>query len=538
MSAKRLLLLLLLGIALQLPATAADRAIEMRADRVVIFPQRLELTGEETLLDILLMYPDLMQGGFDDMVSLYSVRIDNVPVNLNARIFLHMVKARQVSKIQICDNTGVAKGTVGLNRVIDITLLRFEPGLQGDAGAAAGTDRMAQGAATARYGSSKTDIIGAALYTYGDQDDAIDQAEQVYLHMTNWFSPRDRLLTYASQQYYDDKFYGSGDPLRTHQTSYMARARYFHNFNDKGTELLVLGSYQHTSRPTVVATDDGQLSLATDVSAPMALVELNTPLGHGLDMMAGWEGDWTASTLHTADGGQQKYRQANNDLYLQYNYRRGRWLLALGDRVMFYHYTINGISHNETRNNLEASIVASLNDRSQAQVAYHRKFVNPTFRFTEKVTDDEWLLCRGNLKATYIDEVKLGYTYAERNLSLSAASYLLRMDQRNTWKLQTAAYYKTGILAVTAGANYYCYEGDSDFATFHIDPRLTLPWQMQLSAQAIFSTDDSELSHSEHCYLALQLHKQLGRHLDFGLDWHDIASSKYAALMASVNFKF
>ena len=67
-------------------ALAQERAMEMRADRTLIYPQRLELKGDETLGDILAIYPDLMQNGFDDMLSGYNVRIDNVAINGDLRI--------------------------------------------------------------------------------------------------------------------------------------------------------------------------------------------------------------------------------------------------------------------------------------------------------------------------------------------------------------------------------------------------------------------------------------------------------------------
>ena len=55
--------------------------IEIKADRTMIYPQRMELTGEETLMDILQMMPDLMIVGYEDVISDYSLRIDNSPMN-------------------------------------------------------------------------------------------------------------------------------------------------------------------------------------------------------------------------------------------------------------------------------------------------------------------------------------------------------------------------------------------------------------------------------------------------------------------------
>lgn len=539
---KKLLLLTLLFATLLSTAHAADgQAIEMRSDRTLIFPQRLELASEATLLDVLRMVPDLVQSGFDEMLSDYNVRIDNVAVGIDNRILLQQLKARRVGKIQVCDNTGVAKGTVGMKRVIDITLVRSGEGAHGDAVAGADTDGLAQASAQLFAGSKATDIYASAAYTYKDKDGAIGQKEQLFAHMTNYLSPRDRLLTYVSQQYYDTKDYTRGSKLASNQQKILARARYFHTFNDQGTELLLLASYQHTSVPTVKLLSDGRtVALATKTSTPYALVELNTPLMRGLDMMLGWEGGIDYSTLHLVDGSEQKYTLMNNDAYLQLNYRLGRWLLTLGDRVQFYHYSVGGTAHHDTRNNIEASAVATISSHSQAQLAYHRKYSNPQFSFDDRISEEEWLLRKGSLKAAYIDDIKLAYTYARPNLTLSAASYLLNMDGAdNTWKLHAGAYYKAGIFALTAGANYYNVKGSgNDMATFHLDPHLSLPWQMQLGAQAIIATGTASLAHADDSYLALQLRKTFGRHVALALDWHDITSKHYSALMASAKYLF
>ena len=44
-------------------------AIEMLADRTIIYPGRLDLQGDETLMGILQMYPELLIGGYDSCVS-------------------------------------------------------------------------------------------------------------------------------------------------------------------------------------------------------------------------------------------------------------------------------------------------------------------------------------------------------------------------------------------------------------------------------------------------------------------------------------
>lgn len=230
-------------------ALAQERAMEMRADRTLIYPQRLELKGDETLGDILAIYPDLMQNGFDDMLSGYNVRIDNVAINGDMRIVCRQLKARQISKIQICDNTAVAKGTVGLGRVIDITLVKDKKGLDGQAGVEAGTDHLADAHAVVRDNAAKTDVIAITSYSYQDFDDAITQKQHLFAHMTNYFSPKDRLQTYVSQQYQNTRSYDASGKEKVQNEKLMARALYFHTFNDQGTELLLVANYQYGNTP-------------------------------------------------------------------------------------------------------------------------------------------------------------------------------------------------------------------------------------------------------------------------------------------------
>ena len=156
---------------------------------MMIYPQRMELTGEETLMDVLLMVPDLMISSYEDVLAGYNLRIDNVPMNGDSRLILSQMKAKDIAKIQVCDNTGVQKGTIGKGRVLDINMLMpdslkgFVEG-QGDFG------KNVQGIGTvhALYGSKSTDIYANVSYRYQDGN-----KEYVTLHMTNRFDSRNRL---------------------------------------------------------------------------------------------------------------------------------------------------------------------------------------------------------------------------------------------------------------------------------------------------------------------------------------------------------
>lgn len=75
--------------------------IEIKVDRTMIYPQRMELTGEESLMDVLQMVPELMIGGYEDVIDSYNLRIDNCPMNGDTRLILSQMKAKDIAKIQV-----------------------------------------------------------------------------------------------------------------------------------------------------------------------------------------------------------------------------------------------------------------------------------------------------------------------------------------------------------------------------------------------------------------------------------------------------
>ena len=351
--------------------------IEMKADRTMIYPQRMELTGEETLMDILQMVPELMIGGYEDVIDSYNLRIDNCPMNGDNRLILSQMKAKDIAKIQVCDNTGVAKGTIGMGRVLDINmkmpekLKGFVEG-QGDFG----KDVAGIGSVNALYGSQRTDLYANASYRHQNGNE-----EYLTLHMTNRFDDRNKLLTYFTQQYLD---HPSGTSRKV-----MGRARYFHTFNDQGTELLLLGGYQYNSNPLL------------SNKLPLYVAELNTPLfSERLSMMLGVEGDFLMTRLKDTE---RNWDVFNNDVYLQFTYSLPKWKLTVGNRVMFYHYKLKdfGITqeYSDTRNNTNACVVFVPDNRNQVQLGYFLKYYNPTylvlFMETNTPFSEEWARAKG-----------------------------------------------------------------------------------------------------------------------------------------------
>ena len=286
------------------------------------------------------------------------------------------MKAKDIAKIQVCDNTGVAKGTVGLGNVLDINMLMpdsVKGFVEGQGGF--GKDIEGSGTVNVLYGSQHTDIYANAAYRYQEGN-----KEYMTLHMTNR-----------------------------------------HTFNDVGTELLVVGGYQYASDPIF------------SNKLPLYIIELNTPLlTKRLSMMVGVEGDFLMTRQKDTD---RSWDVFNHDIYLQFTYSLPQWRFTVGNRVMFYNYKLveSGTSqkHSDTRNNTNACVIYVPDNRNQVQLGYYRKFYNPAylalFMDANTLFDEEWARAEGLLDEWDIDQFKLSYAYSKQKLTVQTDFDLRRL---------------------------------------------------------------------------------------------------------------
>ncbi len=502
-------ILILIGFLLSSVSMFAESdlpIIEMKADRTMIYPQRMELTGEETLMDVLQMVPELMIAGYEDVISSYNLRIDNCPMNGDTRLILSQMKAKDIAKIQVCDNTGVAKGTIGMGRVLDINMKmseRLKGFVEGQGNF--GKEVAGIGSVNTLYGSLHTDLYANASYRHQDGNE-----EYLTLHMTNRFDDRNRLLTYFTQQYLDH-------PSSTSR-KVMGRARFFHTFNDIGTELLLVGGYQYAS----------DLTLSNKL--PLYIVELNTPLlTKRLSMMLGAEGDFLMTRQKDTD---RSWDVFNNDIYLQFTYALPQWKLTVGNRVMFYNYKMKdaGTSqkYSDTRDNANACVIYVPDNRHQVQLGYYRKYYNPSylvlFMNANTLIDEEWARTKGLLEEWTINQMKLAYAYSKQQLTVQTeASYYVVEDGENFTQLGVSAYWKANGLTLAGGSNLYTAKSGT-YASFRFAPTAYLPQAWQIGLQVVYYTKKSPIREETGVpvYGCLSVNKQFGKKWNLGIDWHDM----------------
>lgn len=526
--------------------TLADNTgfIEVRADRVVLYPQRMELRGGETLKDVLEMYPELLVGGYSDILNNYQLRMDNVKMSGDVSQLLMQIKAKYVKSVQIVDNPGVAKGTTGMGGVIDITLMPMTKGVHGFAEARGETRWSISPTANLQYGGGNTDLWVNTNYAYISSDETVTHQEYADIHGVTKLGERDRLLTYIKQEYCNS----DASPAHNINRNCLARVRYFHRFNDMGTELLTLLSYQYTDAPH--SSSDFREKSTTQV--PMYLLELNSPLfTKDFTMMLGAEGDFNMYDYGVRQGGTfdetSRYDVFNQDFYLQLNYAVGAFNLTVGDRIMLYHYGMNGYSGrwsgNTTRNMFQSSVIYRPCDKHQLQLGYYRKFINPAYLdvFPEEWPNADGTLYMGNptLTEEKVEQVKLGYTYSAKRLSVCVNENYFKRENGNIWRSDVSVYYKYNRLSVTAGVNAHNEKG-SDYYSARISPKASLPYKIQMAANFIYYSTNAPYKQltGASVYGELRANKQFNGHWDVQLLWHDMFASNKSCFMASVRYNY
>lgn len=585
---------------LPLYASAQERPFEIKGDRTMLYPQLMDLDEDATLLDVLLRYPDMMQSGFSDMLcnfepekagvsnSGYELRMDNVAIAGNIRTTLSTIKAKDVKQVQVCDNPGVAKSTGGLKGVIDINMLKPKEGTHGSAELQVSNDGMVTPIVSVTHGSQKNDIFALASYEKPPYEPNTSQNNTyVFAEMTSRITPKDKLLSYFSLKQNNNITDNSNSSLLRNNESMdmLARFRWFHTFNDKGTELLTLLGYQYGKAPAADAVLNKSLyrSQLTRIDKPMALLELNTPLFvDGLNMMLGWECDITRYRYDLSQKSPaaedfrsgSTYTVVNNDLYLQFNYDLGMVRVSVGDRIQFYHYQMTSSragkwSRNAPRNLWQASIVVTPTREQQVQLSYNRKVIHPpyTYLIPEVMPTINGYYTYGNTKLNEAtaDIFKVAYGFHLAPLTANAAlsfinsgNYptvrMIKTDvatwanagEANTWKLEASASYSEGDLSVSAGANIYSMKVKNaksaiNFAQCRLSGDYKLPEDFKASGTLILFTSDSPIRESHNncmAYGQLSLTKSFTSHLRTSLMWHDIFEKQRSAILGSLSYIF
>ena len=566
------IILLLFCLCVRPVLTIADEALpvmEMSADRVTIYPQRMELNGEETLFDILQLYPDILTNAYDNWLENYEIRIDNGPYGGDMRVLLNEMKAVRIKKIQISDNPGVAKGTTGMEGVVDVFLMPIEKGAHGTVAAEISQNVSTTPFVEFRYGSNNTDILANASYNFVPIDPYDTHKQYSNFHMINQLGEKDQLVTYFTQSYERTHFIAL-DPVyivdidRKEYRTYFGQLRHYHYFKPD-MSLMSAVVYQYGRYPVLrpdypsgVVRD----SISNERTHIVAVVEeFNATLFDGFNLMAGVEADFVIDDKRNKSSYYNGFNsdRFNADMYAELDYTFRNWRFTVGDRVRYFRYHVvqpsypSDVDHlqNRCHNLLHTSVIYTPHREHQIQLAYVQKYISPSYTAIQ-------------FDAEPIHEVKLAYNFARPNVSASLGTYHYNYNSYGNnaqfFKIDASAYYHYRFFSISGGVSSQIGRNGDDykyaFASFRLTPTFEIPYGMQVKVRTEFYTPtswhrgfscptlpykSSMLSklapyESRPVYADLQFSKYW-KHVDVYALWHDIFNGNYGIATLGVRVK-
>ena len=550
--------------------TANAAVIEHQGDRYIIHVSEMELNGEESLLDVLQLCPDLITldgnnvlGGdpFATLFGKYALRIDNQEYGLDYATFLHHLKAREIETIKICHNAEVMKGCTNMKRIIDITLRKQADGsTNGRVGLFGDTYGGGKMIASALHQQDKLRILS---HVEGNiQRSKIDGISNRYSHEGAKFNlvwvptSKDNLEVDIFQTYTRNHFAGlSAEYAR----AYHFQTDYTRTLGENGATVLFTLTENHIG-------DNGQESSSVDGNDtqttkyhnrsdyPWAVVEFAFPLlTKDLWMTAGIEAGLSIEKNCIA-----QYTNHSNyqDYYAQLDWNLGKWAFMVGDRYRVLNFDLKQLDsqskhkHTTHDNSYTVSAAFSFTPGNTLQGSFAHRYYDAEFSDFITAGDDEnaWepvYTNNLNRRMAYISELK--HTYSRPNLVISSQVQNIHQDlingHDNRLGIGSTIFWHTGILRLTTGFNYYWEKQStqenlfSNYAVFKLAPQLSLANGWRITSNLIWSTRRHEYTLT---YAPANLYAEVGVYKNFGKHWamegrfHDIAGQHMGNRAATI----
>lgn len=544
---------------LALASPLQAKTIEQGGDRYIINVDQMQLNGEESLLDILMMCPEIMSQNGRTLAApgyfgQYAIRINNLDINMDAEEYLKETKARDVKKIQMCIYPGVMKGSGGMKKVIDIAYRKDHEGTA--AKVALEGDTQASGELFGRLISNngKAWVMGQAFGKMLYADPLHETVENANVNVDWNISSRDVLQLQATQQYVRSRNDGA---RAEYDRMVSAAAVITHSLSDNGAYglLQLVGNY---------ATNDqnGLGGYCSKATSPYGLLEFGFPfISKDVYVTAGVEAGYAATT-----DGIAKYtdRDTYEDFYAQVDWTNGKWGAMLGDRFRLQSFWLhrfdsdNAWKHSTHNNFLTATLWCNLDDKNTLKGSFVRRFYGPDY--------SDFVAGETSLEQYYTTDIfqrpiytaDFRYTYQQKNFNLMGMirndhQKLSASDNDNVLTTGLSAFLHAGVLRLTAGADY-CWErlhADgvkyNSWVSLHLAPQVSTGNGWRFTANAIYNsrrmTEDiqyASLYMQPNFYLDLAASKEIGSHWLLEAKWHDIVDERVGnnAVSLGVTYTF
>lgn len=539
---KWLILTVAFLVCFSLSARGQEKIIEHEGNKYIIHVEQMNPDPEMTLLDVLHICPELMSSDGKTLKADYVLSVDDIFLSIDYEPLLAGIKACDLSEVTVCTYGAVNNACDGITGSIDLTFKEGE-GLTGKLALNGSTygngqiyaDIANQGENVTVRAFAQTNLqYGQADALSGTSITSRNGVENAMLFVDWQASDRDLLKMKLSQGYseYLDKVYHV-EPIE----------------DDRVPNRLRWGEFVATYERTLNEQEAG-LYFETGVSyaknsswleqtvIPWWIAECSVPfMNQSLWMTVGYEGGYTNLWYE----GLRREQNLYNDLYVQVDYKKGPWIVSLGDR--FRHNTFwdkhydegdgSMWSHNRNDHALHA-IVGYRTGRHFLQGVFSRTFFNPLASDFHDYLEGSQIHHNANYKTNLAWRSEARYTYqSERLVATGRVTHTLLNDMvtpnESLLGLGATATWHQGALRLTAGANLYHLHISYDeavnntFYTLKLAPTLLLGKDFRLSSVLIYNSKIEAYDQHAHLYASVKMNKDLGKRCNVFADFHDIA---------------
>ncbi len=537
-----------------------EEIIEHVGDGYIIHVERMELTGNESLMDVLQMCPEFVSEDGVRVLENYGLFVDGLSFNVDTEAFLYHTKARDIRTITFLTASVVMNGDDELEGEIDVS---FKDGAAASQAALmASTYGCGEVYSDLTYHSKDRrfsltgmvagDLTYQKLYGEGHRTKRHEAKDNVRL-VARWaMTDRDSLQLVFTHNFTYRRLRGqeAENVVPNYYRNLSFIGAYLHDLNDEGASIYFETNVKH-------ANSDGVNNNLSNTELA-ALIECYLPLvGENLALSVGTEHNYTNSWLK---GNHREY-MLYNDLYVQLELSMGRWQAAIGDRVRmmtFWHkpYTSTDQeplwNHRRWQNGLLGSLEYNLGRGHSLQGVFAQRYFTPkaTTFARLNVLDNKWWYDTGiKTMSAYVTELK--YTYQRKNLMAMAVAenYSFRhvteeKALRSLQSVNSSLWWHTGALHLTLGAAYYHGDlgeenGHDNYWQLKVMPSVMLSPQTHLTGTLLYLTKSELNEHTPNTYVDVRLSHNITPSVQLFADYHDIAGQKTGnrALIIGTNIK-
>lgn len=539
--------------------------IEHTTDGYIIHVDQMQLGGEESLLDVLMMCPEAFTTDGRENLEDYSIRIFNQILPIDPDIYLGNTKAKHIADVQVYMHTALLNPVVDTQYIIEVTYRDDQPSygevtMQATTkGGATGYMDMAQKLSSqfTLWSQVQADLnYSSAYFDDGDKVSSHSVTEAVRIG-TQW-TPSDKDKINANfSHYYDYARIRQWD--LSQKTGYWAAfINYERQLHSNGMYLYVEGGGEWIDSRIKYEEED---ELYNDDDIPTQAhqrlpnshigIEYATPLGtDNLWLTLGAERGWSNTRNVILD---RDEHWSYTDGYFQLEYKTSRWGVSFADRIShmpaWYADDKGNVSRgdNETKHSLQASANVALNKTNTLQAIYSRKYNasitgelmddgSPTLPYMGRL-DGMIAYYYGRFASVPQNKIELRHTLQTGKMVLmSHISNEHWNGIENELNVGTSFTYTWSWLRLLAAASFthykeiYQYSSDdySNYFNLRLAPQFTLPHGWYITTTMLYNSRITGLYlyTPSSFYLAMRASKRFNKHWNVYADFYNIAQQR------------